>query len=245
MTDDHADLSAPRHTRLGVIGLVALLHILAVFALIRAFAPDFSQQVTQSVVSAFTVTVTAPEPTPTPPPAKAPEPAGKAAPIGKKATPRATAAPKARIAISPSPAPAVAGKGSDDSSGARDRGTGSGAGGLGNGTGSGNGGNGSGGGATAKAVKIAGDINSTRDYPADSRELRLGHEVIVYMTVGTDGRARNCRVQKPSPDPRADTITCTLAEQRFRFRPAVDAAGNPVEAIYGWRQRWFHPNERN
>jgi protein TonB len=159
--------------------------------------------------------------------------------------PKEAAAPKSRIVIAERPAPAVAGKGSDDSSGARDRGTGTGAGGAGNGTGSGNGGNGTGGGAVTKAVKTAGDINSTRDYPSDSRDARLGHEVIVYLTVGTDGRARNCRVQKASPDPRADAITCTLAEQRFRFRPATDAAGNPVESVYGWRQRWFRPGEKN
>ena len=245
MRDTDADLSAPRNTRVLVIAMVALLHVAAVLALIRAFAPDFTQQVTQTVVAAFTVTVSPPDPPLPPPPAKAPEPAGKAAPVGKKALPKEAAAPRSRIVITERPAPAVAGKGSDSSSGARDRGTGTGAGGTGNGTGSGNGGDGSGGGAVAKAVKIAGDINSTRDYPSDSREARLGHDVVIYLTVGTDGRARNCRVQKASPDPRADAITCSLAEQRFRFRPATDAAGNPVESVYGWRQRWFHPGGTN
>jgi periplasmic protein TonB len=46
-------------------------------------------------------------------------------------------------------------------------------------------------------------------------------------------------VIRPSPDPEADAIVCRLAEQRFRFRPATDAAGNPVPATYGWRQEWF------
>ena len=59
------------------------------------------------------------------------------------------------------------------------------------------------------------------------------------MTVGTDGRASNCRVTEPSPDPEADRITCRLAVERFRFKPATDAIGNPVPATYGWRQRWF------
>jgi protein TonB len=35
-------------------------------------------------------------------------------------------------------------------------------------------------------------------------------------------------------------ITCRLAEERFRFRPSLDNQGNPVEAMYGWRQRWFY-----
>ena len=60
----------------------------------------------------------------------------------------------------------------------------------------------------------------------------------VYMTVGADGRASNCRVVRPSPDREADAIVCRLAEQRFRFRPATDSQGDPVPATYGWRQRW-------
>ena len=95
--------------------------------------------------------------------------------------------------------------------------------------------------AVSSPVKIAGDINDARDYPVPpgGREIRRGHHVIVHMTVGTDGRARNCRIVEPSPDPEADRITCRLAEERFRFRPARDEDGNPVAAPYGWRQDWF------
>ena len=101
-----------------------------------------------------------------------------------------------------------------------------------------------GGGGAGKAVKIAGDINSARDYPPATREQRLGDYVIVALTVGTDGRVSNCRIHRPSKDPQSDQITCRLATERFRFRPATDAAGNPVESVYGWRQRWFAPSEK-
>ena len=100
---------------------------------------------------------------------------------------------------------------------------------------------GQGGGLIRKAEKIAGEINSARDYPKATRDLRIDSSVTIYMTVGTDGRARNCRVQRASRDAEADAITCRLAEQRFRFKPATDAAGNPVESTYGWRQKWFYP----
>ena len=95
--------------------------------------------------------------------------------------------------------------------------------------------------AVSSPVKIAGDINDARDYPVPpgGREIRRGHHVIVHMTVGTDGRPRNCSIVEPSPDPEADRITCRLAEERFRFRPARDEDGNPVAAPYGWRQDWF------
>ena len=39
--------------------------------------------------------------------------------------------------------------------------------------------------------------------------------------------------------PQADAITCRLVETRLRFRPAMDASGNPVPAPFFWRQRWF------
>lgn len=233
---------------LGVFLLVALIHVLAVIALIRAFAPDFTDNVARDVVAAFTVTIIAP-PSPAATPAaeaRAPEQAGAAAEAGRKSVPREAAAPVPRIVIATQAAPPVAGQGSAMTSGARDQGTGTGAGGQGSGTGSGMGGSGQGGGGgvAAKAVKIAGEINTARDYPAASREQRLGDYVIVALTVGVDGRVKACRVHRPSRDPQADQITCRLATDRFRFRPATDAAGAPVQSIYGWRQRWYDPREK-
>ena len=170
-----ADLTAPRETRWLVVALVAMIHVSVILGLVRAFAPDFTAKVAEQVLSTFTVTVTtSPTPKPPPPP-KEPEKAGKAAEIGKKAVPREAAAPKARIALATQAAPPVAGRGSANSAGAGDAGQGTGAGGQGSGTGSGNGGAGQGGGGiAAKAVKIAGDISSARDYPRESRDLRIG-----------------------------------------------------------------------
>jgi protein TonB len=125
-------------------------------------------------------------------------------------------------------------------SGASSAGAGSGGGNSGSGTGAGGNGDGAGSGAT-RAVKIAGDITATRDYPARTRKLRLGKSVIVVLTVGTDGRVHACRIHQASPDPEADAITCRLATERFRFRPATDRTGNPVVSEFGWQQRWFAP----
>ncbi|WP_347301885.1 hypothetical protein V5740_07515 [Croceibacterium sp. TMG7-5b_MA50] len=92
-----------------------------------------------------------------------------------------------------------------------------------------------------RPVKIAGEINDARDYPTPpgGRDVRKGRHVVVYMLVGVDGRARDCRVVEASPDAEADRRTCDLAERRFRFRPARNAAGEPIEAVFGWRQDWF------
>ncbi|MCT2399784.1 energy transducer TonB [Novosphingobium mangrovi (ex Huang et al. 2023)] len=142
--------------------------------------------------------------------------------------------------VKPTQAPPAAGNGDENASGARPEGEGSGASGPGYGTGAGAGGMGQGGGQATPTVKIKGDINSAKDYPRASRDLRIGASVTIEMTVGADGRVKACRIVQPSPDPAADRITCALATKRFRFRPALDAEGSPVEATYRWRQRWFY-----
>lgn len=237
MGEEPADLSAARGTRVGVIVLVALLHVAALLGLIRAFAPDFTAQVTRTVLSTFSVTVVTPPPAPEP--SKEPERAGAAAEAGKKAVAREVKADKPKVDIAKSPAPKAASTGSANSSGAKDAGAGTGAGGQGSGTGSGTGGTGTGGGLTRKVEKIAGEINSAKDYPRDTRDLRKDDYVIIAITVSAEGKPTACRIHRPSKDAQANAITCTLAIQRFRFKPATDAQGNPVASTYGWRQRWY------
>ena len=245
MQADDLDLKPPRAARVGFVLLIVLLHLAAVYGLMRAFAPEFTASTVNEALSVFNVTVPPPEPPP-PPPQPKPEPQpqvqpdeGRAGNEGRKAVPREVSAPKAKIPISKQPAPPVAGTGPDNSAGAAERGAGTGAGGEGDGPGSGRGGHGRGGIAVRGVEKIAGDINSARDYPRNSRDLRLGHSVTIVMGVGVDGRVTDCRVSQPSPDPAADGITCQLARERFRFRPAINAAGDPVAGKYAWRQRWF------
>ena len=231
-----------RRPRWWLIALVALAHLLAFYGLIRIFAPNAVASVERSVLSTFNVTITAPPPPPPPPAAEAKPDEGAAGDRGKKAVPKPVTAPKPKIPIEQSsPVPRASSTGSANSSGAKDSGAGTGAAGSGEGTGSGRGGGGQGGVAVTKPVKVAGDINSASDFPVPpgGRQARFGTSVTVYMTVGTDGRASNCRVVRPSPDREADAIVCRLAEQRFRFRPATDSQGNPVAATYGWRQEWF------
>ena len=230
--------------RIGTAATVLVLHLVVIAGLIRALAPGMGEALVTSATQAFDVPLPTPTPSPTPSASReaAPEPAGAAAPEGRKAVPREAAAPPAVVPLPRPSVPPVASTGAADTSGARDRGTGTGGGGAGTGTGSGAGGNGSGGGGGgAKAVKIAGDINSARDYPAATRSLRLGASVVIALTVDPQGSVSACRVVRPSPDPEADRITCRLAQDRFRFRPARDGAGNPVVSVYGWQQRWFAP----
>ncbi|MCT2557481.1 TonB family protein [Tsuneonella sp. YG55] len=231
--------SARRRPRPVTLAGIVLLHVLGIYALAKAFAPDATASVEDAVLSTFTVTVETKEYTPPP----EPEPdAGASGEEGRKAVPKPTAAPEPKIKVKPNPpAPKASSTGAADTSGAREQGSGTGAGGTGSGTGSGSGGSGQGGGIAANPVHVSGGINNARDYPTPpgGRQARIGTEVIVKVIVGTDGRASNCSIYKPSPDPEADAITCRLVVERLRFKPATDAAGNPVPAPFYWRQRWF------
>ena len=227
-----------------VIAGVVLIHAALFYGLIRALAPGAVQTVENSVVAAFSVTVTTPEEPPTPPPPEVePEPdEGEQGDPGREAVPAPVAAPTPAVRLREDrPMPRATSTGTAPSSGAQQAGEGTGAAGSGQGTGSGRGGEGRGGIVATRPVKISGDINAARDFPIPEggRAARFGNSVTVAMTVGVDGRARDCRILRPSPDPEADAIVCRLALERFVFRPATDAQGNPVPATYGWRQDWF------
>lgn len=240
-TADVSFLETRRRPRWWVIVLIALGHIAAIYGLVRIFAPDTMASVERTVLSTFNVTISAPPPPP--PPAVDPEPdEGAAGEEGTRAIPKPITAPAPEIMPRPTPVPRASSTGVANASGARESGEGTGAAGTGSGTGSGRGGGGQGSGvAVTKPVKIAGDINSASDFPVPpgGRSTRFGSQVIVYMTVGPDGRASQCRVTQPSGDPLADDTVCRLAVERFRFRPATNSNGEPVAATYGWQQRWF------
>ena len=240
-TTDATFTTASRRPRPLTLVAIVLLHVVALYALAKAFAPGATASVERAVLSTFTVTVETKQFTPPPEPQPEPD-SGAAGEQGRKAVPKPVVAPQPKVIVKPAPpAPKASSTGNANSSGAKETGSGTGAGGTGSGTGSGNGGSGPGGGIATKPVWIGGAISNARDYPTPpgGRQARIGTEVIVKVTVGTDGRASNCSVYKPSPDAEADAITCRLVVDRLRFKPATDSSGNPVAAPFYWRQRWF------
>lgn len=220
---------SPRQ-RAALLLALAVLHGLIGWGLIRAFG-GVRALAERVGLAPLTATVVADPPKPAPD-------AGRAGAAGRRASADQAIAAPARIETPAPVAPVVAGTGSAAQSGAAAAGEGTGGAGSGNGPGSGGSGSGSGEGAGAK--KIAGAL-AEADYPKAGRAKRIGTSVIIILTVGTDGRVSHCRVHQPSGDPDADAITCKLATERFRFEPARDGAGNPVEAQFGWQQRFFKP----
>lgn len=225
--------SAPSRSRprWGTLALVLAGHLVVGAGLIRAFAPQFPAQAIEAVGSLVTVTITAP-PEPTPTPSAQPD-SGAAGEEERKAT-----APEVRIPVRPTPIPRASATGAS-ASGTRDEGAGEGAG--GEGSGSGAGGSGQGSGAATKPVLISGAIDDARAYPVPEggREARIGKTVIVALTVGTNGRPTACRIYRSSGLPETDAVTCRLAVDRLRFRPATNPRGEAVVGTFYWQQRFF------
>ncbi len=241
--DDDPALGLSRRSKGWVAAGTALVVIALGALILKAFAPNFTAKAVETVLSTFTVTITTPEPTPTPtpPPAQQPKAAGDEGAAGKKAIPREVTAPKTKLPIAKTPAPSASSTGKADTSGATAQGNGTGAGANGSGTGAGGSGNGTGGGAVTKAVHISGQINKASDFPIPpgGREARVGKSVILALTISPDGRAVGCRVYKPSGFPETDAVACVLAQQRLRFKPATNAAGEPVKSTFYWQQKFF------
>lgn len=230
-----------RRVRWPLVAGIVLLHLVALYGLTRAFAPDFTATVEREVIAAFSID--SPPPPAPPPPENQSEPdEGAQGDAGRKAVASAVTSPPPKVPIRQDrPLPRASSTGTASQSGAAAAGDGTGAAGTGLGTGSGNRGSGGGGIPVTKPVHISGRIDNARDFPvpAGGREARRGTQVIVRVTVGTDGRARGCTIYRPSPDPEADRITCQLVETRLGFRPASDANGNAVAAPFYWRQQWL------
>ena len=223
--------------RIAIITLIMLAHVLLGIALVRAFSGIQTLAGAVGLGQVLTATVVAAPPSPAATATSHEPDQGASGAAAKRAKADQIVAPPARLPVPAPPAAPVAGTGSDTRSGASAGGEGTGGASNGTGTGSGGAGHGSGGG-MIKPVKIAGEL-AEADYAKAGRAKRLGTSVIVVLTVGIDGRVRACRVHQPSGDPDADVVTCKLAIERFRFKPALDANGEPVEATFGWQQSFF------
>lgn len=225
-----------------LVTAIVAVHLAALYGLARMLVPEVTARTTAQAVSAFSLAAPPPPPSPPAPPERPAPDHGEQGDPALAAVPQPVAAPAPRVPIERNPpAPRAEATGIADLAGAAAAGAGTAAGGSGEGTGSGTGGAGTGRGTATRPVLVAGTIDNARDFPVPKGgpAVRRGAQVIVRVTVGTDGRARGCAIIHASPDPEADRITCQLVEARLRFRPATDAAGRPVPAPFYWRQRWF------
>lgn len=220
--------------RLKAAAGVTAFHLLLGYAFLTGLAVDFTRGIADEL-KIFDVPEAPPPPRPeksVPAKARAETPEGAASPpsVKAKATPLVAPPPTVRldppppVVTAPEPAPA---SGNDRSTGASEvDGPGTGSGGEGTGTGSGGEGIGSGGGGRP-AARVRGGF-TPRDYSRVAGPLRLQGTVHVRYTVQADGYVTNCAVTRSSGHFRLDRATCEIIEDRFRYRPALDAEGRPV-----------------
>jgi protein TonB len=185
------------------------------------------------------IDITQPPPPEPPPPdaeeagAAAPESRGAVAAPSPPEPPRPLPSPTP-VQSAPDPGPALAsGLGAAPGNAA-------GQGGEGAGSGSGSGGAGRGSGRITPPQRIAGGFTGS-DYRAVDLPRGSVATVVVSYRVRRDGSADMCRVIEPSPFDRVDEATCRAIEGRFRFRPAMDEAGQPIDwtirTDYTWLPR--------
>jgi protein TonB len=92
------------------------------------------------------------------------------------------------------------------------------------------------------AIQRSGAI-SADDYPASAlRDRAEGDSVLRYL-VGEDGRVLKCFVERSSGNAALDSTACSLIQRRFRYRPALDAAGRAITEWRSLRHTWSLPSE--
>ena len=212
-----------RNRVLGIAGTVAV-HVL-VIAFLLLLAPRYSPL--PGVPEPGLVAVELSEPRPPPPPDDVEQ--GAAAPPSRGRTeapsPPSPPAPLAR----PTPAEVAVDPGSGQASGAGAApGSGAGQGGEGSGSGAGGAGSGRGAGLVTPPQRLEGALTNA-DYRRARPPEGAAGTVVVSFRVRTDGRVDRCAVARSSGFAVFDEATCRLIEQRFRFRPARDEGGRPLD----------------
>lgn len=82
---------------------------------------------------------------------------------------------------------------------------------------------------------------SADDYPASALNAHNEGTTLIGWTIASSGRVTDCRILKSSGTAELDKAACTGILKRGRYRPALDAAGNPVESYSTRIVRWSLP----
>ena len=198
--------------RVTALIVVAILHIILVYALVTGLAYSAFQKVKERVETFDVKEEKPPEEPPPPPPDQAPPPPIVAPPPPITFTRPAPVLDVVREAPPPPPAivftappaappPPVASK----ARGAKPKGQGS------------------------WAARIQ------DNYPSAALRKEIEGTVGVRVTIGPDGRVSGCSVSGSSGSGDLDSAACDGMTRYARFEPALDAAGNPTTGSFSTR----------
>lgn len=86
-----------------------------------------------------------------------------------------------------------------------------------------------------------GEWINNADYPVSALRVKRQGITLIGWTISTEGRITDCRILKSSGTPELDQAACEGILKRGRYRPALDAAGKPVESYSTRNVRWRLP----
>lgn len=223
-----AELLHDRNRAFGLAGAIGV-HALAIALLLLVRNPSALPEAPEPALVA--VPLREPPPPPPPPPEQTAKPEAPAPP--SRGVNQAPSPPKPPIVLaSPTPAEPSVDPGSGAGAGTGDA--------AGSGVGQGGAGSGTGGGRATPPVRIAGALTNA-DYRRTRPPEGAAGTVVVSYRIRADGRVDGCTVLRSSGYAVLDEATCSLIEQRFRFEPARDAGGRPIDwevrTDYTWRPR--------
>ena len=161
----------------------------------------------------------------------------KSAPKNVKSEATPVAAPKPQVRTPPvqpvvvSPTPNA---GAAPTQGASTAGPGTGAGGSGNGAGSANG---SGNGDIVEPPHLTTSVLTGRDFPRQLLDQwPQGTTVFLRLRIDARGDVAECTVDRGTGVSAIDGEVCSLAQERLRFRPALNRSGQAVAGWFGYAQ---------
>lgn len=227
MDEQGHGMERAQRQRIAAALAVLALHLLFGLLLLAHGPGPAQPRAEQPVVLSFE---RVPPPLPPPLPRPVRQVAGRAQAVGgppAHADAAPAAAPLPIVPLAP-PAPLTAAVAPANGAGAAGQGA--------NGAGAGSGGDDEGDGGAQPAVQIRGSLHN-RDLPRDARNLdkvRVG----VRFVVEPSGRVGACEVLRPSSVVDLDDIVCPLIQRRFRFDPARDGDGAPVQATLEEDEIW-------
>ncbi|EZP55157.1 energy transducer TonB [Sphingomonas sp. RIT328] len=83
---------------------------------------------------------------------------------------------------------------------------------------------------------------SPDDYPLDALRESLSGTAVVLYKIGVNGKVKDCQTVSSSGLPSIDAITCSVALQRGRYKPALDKDGTAIETYDAVRINWQIPH---
>lgn len=84
---------------------------------------------------------------------------------------------------------------------------------------------------------------SDEDYPASAVRNEEQGTTRFKLTVGSDGKVRECAVTSSSGSSALDSTTCKLMRQRAKFTPARDSDGKVIGDTVSSAIRWVLPTD--